>query len=216
MNSKKCSACGESKNLDLFSKSKTSKDERQSKCKVCVSLYFQKNKDILYAKHREWCNKNADSVKRKAAENRKKYKNKEKTPEQYTWYSMNQRCKNKNAPEYGDYGGRGIAICDRWSKFSNFISDMGPRPFGTSIDRIDNSKGYFPENCRWATKAQQQNNIRSNIVIEIEGVKKTLMQWCNELGKKYITVRARINRNWNPIDALMKPIGRYAITKESN
>ncbi len=78
-----------------------------------------------------------------------------------TWSSMKQRCTNKKNPAYPDYGGRGITICDRWlSSFANFLEDMGDRGEGLSLDRVDNDKGYSPDNCRWATKKQQSNNTR--------------------------------------------------------
>jgi hypothetical protein len=72
-----------------------------------------------------------------------------------TWKEMRRRCTNPNATQWQWYGARGITVCDRWQSFEMFLADMGERPEGTTLDRIDGSRGYEPDNCRWATPAQQ-------------------------------------------------------------
>lgn len=79
-----------------------------------------------------------------------------------TWNCMLQRCENPKAINYKRYGGRGITVCERWHEFSLFVADMGERPQGKTLDRIDNNLGYYKENCRWSTPKQQTANRRRN------------------------------------------------------
>ncbi len=83
------------------------------------------------------------------------------SPEHHAWSNMIQRCENTECPAFGWYGARGIRICDRWRlSFDDFYADMGPRPDGHSLERIDNDGSYCPANCKWATKKEQQQNRR--------------------------------------------------------
>ena len=81
-----------------------------------------------------------------------------RTPTYRSWESMRQRCNNKNATMYHRYGGRGISVCPRWNSFANFLEDMGERPSGATLDRVDNDAGYRKENCKWSTRKEQADN----------------------------------------------------------
>ena len=118
-----------------------------------------------------------------------------------SWSSMKQRCLNKNAHEYENYGGRGVKICDRWLDslygFRNFYSDMGERPTGTSLDRINVDEGYCPGNCRWASPKEQNSNRRNNAVIEYRGEKHTLKEWSEILHLNYKMLVQRRYYGWD-------------------
>ena len=124
------------------------------------------------------------------------------------WHSMLGRCRNTNDVNFHNYGGRGITVCDRWTVFENFFEDMGriPEP-GMSLDRIDNAGPYCKENCRWTTWVVQNNNKRGTHLIEIDGLTKTISQWCKFHGMPHKTVRARLANGWAALDALTIPVG---------
>ncbi len=123
------------------------------------------------------------------------------------WHDMIARCLNKKNKSYHNYGGRGIAVCDRWLRFENFYKDMGNPPEGLTLERVDNSKGYFPKNCNWVTQKEQTNNSRKNIVITYEGQKRTMTQWAEALGMKTATLSYRI-KHWPIKKAFIQPIAR--------
>lgn len=87
------------------------------------------------------------------------------------WQNMVARCNNPNSDSWKDYGGRGITVCDKWSTFDGFLSDMGEAPDNGTLDRIDTNRGYYPDNCRWADWATQMRNKRNNVWVELDGKK---------------------------------------------
>lgn len=112
-----------------------------------------------------------------------------------TWVSMKSRCRDKENKSYEYCGAKGIKVCARWEVLENFIEDMGLRPKGMSLDRIDNTKNYYKENCKWSTKKQQENNKTNNIVIEYEDQKHTLAEWSRILGIHQRTLHNRLFRS---------------------
>lgn len=115
----------------------------------------------------------------------------------HRWHRMIRRCHDTKCDDYKDYGGRGISVCKEWrDSLSNFISDMGMPENGMTIERIDNERGYFKENCRWATQKEQRANQRlpkNTIYLTYEDKTQTLAAWAVERGIKYITLYARIH-----------------------
>jgi hypothetical protein len=129
--------------------------------------------------------------------------------ERRAWWAMKDRCNNKKNSWYSHYGDRGIKVCERWmNSFDAFLSDVGEAPTQKhSIERIDNDKGYEPDNCRWATQKEQMNNRRCNAWIEYKGQTKTLTQWCEILGFNYRTIYDRLHRGKHTIErAFTQPL----------
>lgn len=118
------------------------------------------------------------------------------------WLGMVRRTTKPQADSYPHYGGRGITVCDRWLKFANFYADMGEPPEGASIDRIDNDGPYTPENCRWATDAEQRRNQRRSVKVTWRGQTRVAKDWAGLLGLHHNVLYKRIASGWDPERAL--------------
>lgn len=131
-----------------------------------------------------------------------------KSSEYNSWQQLKRRCLAPTDAAYKEYGGRGITVCERWLDFRNFIADMGLKPSPShSIDRIDNDKGYFPENCRWATKQEQARNTRHCHFVEYNGQIITVKALSELSSLRYDVVWHRIKRmGLNPVDAISIPL----------
>ncbi len=129
------------------------------------------------------------------------------SPTYASWSSMLTRCTNPNRSNYAYYGGRGIKVCERWIKFENFLADMGVRPQGHTLGRIDNNSDYCQENCQWETHKQQMRNTTRNKIYKVRGITASLPQLCEHFGVQYHRTRARIGLGWNIDDALFKDLG---------
>ena len=118
-----------------------------------------------------------------------------------SWAEMRQRCNNKTHHVYHYYGGRGISICKRWDSFELFLLDMGNRPKGKTLDRIDVNGNYEPSNCRWASTMEQGANKRNNRIMFIDGVKMHMSEVARVYGLKVSTVHRRLKLGWSDEDA---------------
>jgi len=112
-----------------------------------------------------------------------------------TWSQMLSRCRNKNHKDYKWYGKRGIEVCQRWLQFKSFLEDMGERPINTTIDRVDNERGYYKNNCRWATQKEQHRNKRSNKLITFGGQTMCLYACYKWSTKEAITTPVKERKN---------------------
>lgn len=121
------------------------------------------------------------------------------------WEQMRSRCNNPNATQYKDYGGRGITVCKRWDSFKRFCDDMGARPRGFTIERTNNTLGYAPDNCRWASRKEQANNTRRNRIVEYKGQCLTLSQWQEVTGIPQKDLSYRLIAGWSVKRALTTP-----------
>lgn len=132
-----------------------------------------------------------------------------------SWARMKSRCLNKNDHNYRRYGARGISVCERWLKFENFLADMGERPEGTTLDRIDSDGNYEPNNCRWAdSHTQFSTNLRRKlrigsykVFLTAFGETKGLMAWLQDprCSVKKVTLRARVRKGWPDQRAVSEP-----------
>jgi len=154
---------------------------------------------------------NRERCRRWKAQDSKKY------PERKVHGHMVQRCTNPNATGYRWYGGRGINVCERWrGSFAAFYTDMGPRPSSKhSIDRVDSNGDYTPDNCRWATAAEQQRNKRSLHKVTYNGESLCLAEWGERTGISRRTIRGRLVSGWSVDGALTEPVSRSRYNRPS-
>ena len=120
-----------------------------------------------------------------------------------SWNEMRARCLNPKNKSFIRYGSIGIEICQEWNSFEQFLLDMGERPKGTTIDRKDNSKGYYPENCRWATPLQQSQNTKKVINITHNGETHCLSEWARIIGIWPNSLKWRLHNGW-PLEKALK------------
>lgn len=132
--------------------------------------------------------------------------NERRTPEYSTWRAMLRRCKDKALINYANYGGRGITVCDKWLEFPAFLADVGHRPEGTSLDRIDSNGNYEPGNVRWATQKQQCRNTRINRLLTHNGKTMCVAEWAEQIGISENTIRGRLFRGAS--DEVALTVGR--------
>ena len=129
------------------------------------------------------------------------------TPTYHSWVGMTQRCGNPKNSHYNIYGGRGIKIYEPWLKFANFLADMGEKPPGTSLDRIDSDGNYEPGNCRWATPTKQARNKRNNHNLTFHGKTYSIAEWAERLGIRAATINDRLSSGWDIDKTLSTPDG---------
>lgn len=123
----------------------------------------------------------------------------------FVWASMMVRCYKKTFPDYHNYGGRGIKVCEEWMTVENFISDMQEGyAKGLQLDRIDNNSDYSKMNCKWSTRKENNRNKRNNVMIEIDGIILTMVEWSEKENIKYSTIRNRKRRGLTGKDLISK------------
>lgn len=128
------------------------------------------------------------------------------TPTWNSWRAMVERCTNPNNIGFRLYGAKGITVHPPWRFFANFLRDVGERPDGMSLDRIDGSRGYEPGNVRWADMRRQQRNRANNRIIEHDGTSKPLSEWSEITGIGRTTIDRRLTRGWTVHEALTTPV----------
>lgn len=139
-----------------------------------------------------------------------------KTKEYLTWQGMKSRCFNERCAAFYKYGGRGITMCSEWrDSFDLFLAHIGKAPtLDHTIDRIDGTKNYEPGNVRWATRKEQQQNLRTNVWIEYQGRRMILFDWSKETGVDSVTLRHRLKRGWTVEEAMTTPPGGRPCDRE--
>lgn len=126
-----------------------------------------------------------------------------RSPTYQAWADMRSRCHNPNHKKFADYGARGILVCAAWRSFKTFLADMGERPDGMTLERLDNNGRYHKLNCMWSPQSAQMRNQRRTILVTISGKTLCAKDWAKQLGISYTTVQQRVHRHgWDYIRAL--------------
>lgn len=120
------------------------------------------------------------------------------------WKGIRSRCRNPTEKAYPHYGGRGISVDPAWESFDVFLRDMGNRPRGSWIERVDNSGNYCKVNCRWATPTVNGRNRRNNHLVTAYGKTQPISQWAEQSGLDWYTIRSRLRYGWPPEDAVSR------------
>lgn len=179
------------------------------KCKCDCGNIVETNSQALRKGYTQSCGcYNRDIIKKDNPNREKKL--------YHIYRGIKDRCYNKNSKSYHNYGARGIKLCDEWNDFEKFEKWALNNGYeqGLWLDRINNDSDYSPDNCRWSTPKEQQNNKRTNVFITINGVTKTLQQWSEESGIKAMTLSRRIELGWSS-DDLLKPVNKnYSHSEE--
>ena len=123
----------------------------------------------------------------------------------FTFKDMHRRCYDPRHKSYARYGGRGITVCERWHDLAKFVADVGEKPEGKTLDRVDNDKGYGPDNFRWSTGDEQQRNKGANVWFEYEGKRYILADLARFAGHNPTTFKERLKRGWLLDDAVKIP-----------
>ena len=133
------------------------------------------------------------------------------------WRNMIARCENESAISYPLYGARGITVCPEWKSLNAFAiwSLENGYSDNLTIDRIDGSKGYSPDNCRWVSKIEQQNNKCNNHLLTVDGVTDTIANWARKTGLSHSLISSRIDNGWNDERAVKTPRGKYRCRKSA-
>lgn len=173
----------------------------QTQCQRCGTA-FETTENRVAVGRGKYCSKSCGTSAQHTKHGHTKHTSASKT---YTaWIAMRQRCENPQHPAYPQYGGRGLTVSSDWQTFESFLADMGESPDNTSLDRIDNSKGYFKLNCRWATRYEQQSNLSSNVHVTYQGEQFIIATLARQLGVNWMTLKYRINAGW-PEEKWNKP-----------
>lgn len=195
--------------LTVLSKLPSSKGVTHWECKcTCGTIKSVRGSDLVNGK-----TKSCGCLNREVASRQGKLNTRgpvthgySKTSTYSIWMGMRTRCNNPKALYFKDYGGRGITVCERWSKFENFLADMGERPGNLQIDREDNNGNYEPGNVRWVTCSVNGRNKRDTRFLTVDGVTKCLAEWAEVKKINAAVILKRILHGWSVENAVMQPL----------